>query len=158
MQNQFGVVLKSRCPIESMDRIVLDINAICANLGKTCLQLFSIYTLSGCDTTPYHYGKGNTMVLNSHQLLSICFSTSLELIYRSCYGTQQSVLPTLINQQLLFAFVRIRDALAERTAATLKPKFNRLEMGRMCKKKNLNMVVIRTVTMVWMIYDLDKWK
>ena len=51
--------------IERWDRIGLDINAICANLGETCLQLFSIHTLSGCDTTSYHYAKGMFTLLNN---------------------------------------------------------------------------------------------
>ena len=52
--------------------------------------------------------------------------------------------------------VRIRDALAERTAAirTLTHTLLRLEMRRISKKRNLNMVVIRTVTMLWMIWLL----
>ena len=45
--------------------IGMDINAICAKLGETCLQLFSIHTLNGCDKTSYHYGKGKFTLLNN---------------------------------------------------------------------------------------------
>jgi len=61
---QTGVQCKVQ--IDRWDRIVLDVNAICAIiLGKKCLQFFNIHTLSGCDTTLYHYDKGNITVLNN---------------------------------------------------------------------------------------------
>jgi len=34
-------------------------------LGEKCLQLFSIHTIYGCDTIPYHYEKGKITVLNN---------------------------------------------------------------------------------------------
>ena len=40
------------------DGSVLDINAICADLGQKCMQLLCMYALSGCDTTSYPYDKG----------------------------------------------------------------------------------------------------
>ena len=41
-------------------RIVLGIN-----ISGNSMQLFSIHTLSGCDTTPYHYGNGKFTLLNN---------------------------------------------------------------------------------------------
>ena len=46
--------------MESWYRIVLGIN-----ISGNSMQLFSIHTLSGCDTTPSHCGKGKIMVLNN---------------------------------------------------------------------------------------------
>ena len=49
--------LKCKIQMERWDRIVLDINATCANLGPTCLQLLGMHALSGCDT--FWQRKGN---------------------------------------------------------------------------------------------------
>ena len=51
--------------MERWDVNVLDVNASCACLEPTCLQLLSIHTLSGCDATSYPYGKGKITVLNN---------------------------------------------------------------------------------------------
>jgi len=50
--------------------------------------------------------------------------------------------------------VEIHNVLAERTAAirTLTHTLLRLEMSRIFKQKILEMLVIRTVTMIWMIW------
>ena len=68
--------LKCKVQMERWDRLVLDINAICADLGQKCLQLLCMHALSGCDTTSYPYGKGNvtalyTMVSRIYQCLAI---------------------------------------------------------------------------------------
>jgi len=42
--------------MERWDGTVLDINAICADLGKKCLQLLGVHALSGCNTVLYPYG------------------------------------------------------------------------------------------------------
>ena len=46
--------------MERWYRIVLGIN-----ISGNSMQLFSIHTLSGCDTTPSHCGKGKITVLNN---------------------------------------------------------------------------------------------
>ena len=51
--------------MESLDGSLLNINAICADLGQKWLQLLGMYVLSGCDTTFYPYGKGNVTALNT---------------------------------------------------------------------------------------------
>ena len=59
---QFRIVVQ----MEKWDGIILDINAICANLGDTvCSQLLGAHTLSGCDTVFYPFGKGNASVLKT---------------------------------------------------------------------------------------------
>ena len=51
--------------MERCDRSVLDINAICTDLGQKCLQLLFKHELSGCDTTSNPNGKGNVTALNT---------------------------------------------------------------------------------------------
>ena len=51
--------------MERWDGSVLDINAICADIGQKCLQLLCMHELSGCDTTSYSYYKGNVTALNT---------------------------------------------------------------------------------------------
>ena len=71
---------------------VLDINAICADLGKKCLQFLCMHALSGCDATSYPYGKGNVTALNTmvsriYQCLAIIGDTDTthtELIKEQC--------------------------------------------------------------------------
>ena len=57
--------LQCKVQMERWDGSVLDINAICADLGQKWLQLLCIHVLSGCDTTSYPYGKGNVTALNT---------------------------------------------------------------------------------------------
>ena len=57
--------LQCKVQIERCDSPVLDINAICTDLGQKCLQLLCMHALSGCDTTSYPYGKGNVTALKS---------------------------------------------------------------------------------------------
>ena len=68
--------LQCKVQMEHGDGSVLDINAICADIGQKCLQLLCMHALSGCDTTSYPYGKGNVTALNTivsgiYQCLSI---------------------------------------------------------------------------------------
>ena len=46
--------------MERWYRLVLGIN-----ISGNSMQLFSIHTLSGCDTTPSHCGRGKIMILNN---------------------------------------------------------------------------------------------
>ena len=43
--------LHCKVQMERWDRSVLDINAICDDLGQKCLLLLCVHALSGCDTT-----------------------------------------------------------------------------------------------------------
>ena len=50
--------------MEKWDGVVIDINAICANLGDTIFsQLLGALALSGCDTVSYPIGRGKASVL-----------------------------------------------------------------------------------------------
>ena len=57
--------LQCKVQMECWDGSVLDINAICADLGQKWLQLLCNHVLSGCDTTSYPYGNGNVTALNT---------------------------------------------------------------------------------------------
>ena len=57
--------LQCKVKMERWDGSVLDINAICTDLGHKCFQLLCLHALSGCDTTPYPYSKGNVTALNT---------------------------------------------------------------------------------------------
>ena len=51
--------------MEKWDGVVLDVNATRAHLGSTvCSQLFG-HAITGCDTVPYPFGKGNASMLNT---------------------------------------------------------------------------------------------
>ena len=68
--------LQCKVLVERWDESVLDINAICADIGQKYLQLLCMHALSVWDTTSYPYGKGNvtamnTMVFGIYQCLSI---------------------------------------------------------------------------------------
>ena len=68
--------LQFKVKMERWDGSVLDINAICTDLGQKGLQLLCMHALNGCDTTSYPYGKEivtalNTMVSGIYQCLAI---------------------------------------------------------------------------------------
>ena len=55
--------MQCKVQMERWDGSVLDTNATCPEFGRKCLQLPGMLTLSHCDTTSYHYGKGNVTAL-----------------------------------------------------------------------------------------------
>ena len=57
--------LQCKIQMERWDGLILDINAICADLGQKCLQLQCMHALSGCDTNSYSCSKGNVTALNT---------------------------------------------------------------------------------------------
>ena len=83
--------------MERWYRIVLGIN-----ISGKCMQLFSIHTLSGCDTTPSHCGKGKITVLNNlfardYPGLVIVLGEG-SIIYANCWRKQiPSVLLYMIS-------------------------------------------------------------
>ena len=91
--------------------------------------------------------------LSSYKGMALCFSKCFELSYRSWYGKRQTVQPTLSYYSPL---VGIRDALAKRTAVirTLMHTLLKLEIRMIFNRRLLKMVVISTVTMIWIIWLL----
>ncbi len=62
---QADLELLCKVQMERWDGTVLNINATCANLGPTCLQLLGMHALCRCYTTSYPYGKGKITALNT---------------------------------------------------------------------------------------------
>ena len=62
---QADLELLCKVQMERWDRMVLNINATCADLGPKCLQLLGMHALSGCNTTSYPYDKGKISALNT---------------------------------------------------------------------------------------------
>lgn len=61
---RYGLLGTTSVQMEKWDRVVLDINATCANLGDTlCSQLLGAHAISGCDTVSYPFGKGKISAL-----------------------------------------------------------------------------------------------
>ena len=56
--------MQCKVQMERWDGQVLDSNATYSDFGQICLQLPGMLTLSHCDTTFYHFGKGNATALN----------------------------------------------------------------------------------------------
>ena len=82
--------------MERWEGSVLDINAICADLGQKCLQLLCMHTLIGCDTS-YPYDKGIVTTLN----------TMVSGIYKclATIGDIGTTLTELMNAVLCFIIV-----------------------------------------------------
>ena len=52
--------------MEKWDGVVLDVNATCANLGRTvCSKLLGAHAITGCDTVSYPFGKSKASMLKT---------------------------------------------------------------------------------------------
>ena len=90
--------------MERRDGSVLDINAICADLGQKCLQLLCLHVLSGCDTTSYPYSKGNVTALNA--MVSGIYQCDIDTTHTELMN---AAMPSFVSLNIFYCQIFIKQ-------------------------------------------------